>query len=147
VLDRARRAVELLDRAALLWASSEQRLPLDEVTVDPADRHQLDEVLRRMNLGRLTAALDSPPARLVPVHATLGKRLRAGPVAVAVETGRVSHVGVLPELEQELTSWSEGMASPGRLDAYVWLVTRLLAAHRSRSSSAAHESIPTGPRR
>ena len=135
----------LLDRAALAWAAAEQRLPLAEVEPSAEDRAQLAEVLDRMEAGRLSGVLASMPARLVPVSATQGKRIRATPVAVAYETGRVSHVGVLPELEQEQTQWQEGMPSPGRLDAAVWLVTHLLGARRSRTSTSAAVTLPSGP--
>jgi phage terminase large subunit-like protein len=80
------------------------------------------------------------------VTATVGKRLRATPVATAVETNKVSHVGTLPDLELELTTWQEGDPSPGRLDAYVWLVTRLLAVRRGSSSTVANQTVPTAPR-
>jgi hypothetical protein len=137
---------ELLDRAALQWASVEQRLPLDQVEVDAADRRQLAEVLALLDAGLLASATTSAPARLVPVTATVGKRLRATPVAVAVETNKVSHVGTLPDLELELTTWQEGMPSPGRLDAYVWLVTRLLAVRRRGSTTVADQQLPHAPR-
>lgn len=133
----------LLDYAAREWAAAEQRLPIEEVAVAAEDRAQLAEVLAR--LGTLAGVLESMPARLVDVQATQGKRIRATPVAVAYETGRVSHVGVLPELEQEQTQWQEGMPSPGRLDAAVWLVTHLLGARRSRTSTSAAVTLPSGP--
>jgi hypothetical protein len=137
---------ELLRRAAIRWASVEQRVPEAEVIASPDDLRQLGEVLDRIEGHRLDADLTTPPARLHAVTATVGKRLRATPVAVAVETNKVSHVGTLPALELELTTWSEGQKSPGRLDAYVWLVTRLLAARKTRSTTVAERTLPTGPR-
>jgi hypothetical protein len=134
---------EHLRRAAIRWAATEQRLPETEVEANPDDLRQLAEVLDRVNAGRLDAVTTAPPARLRAVSATVGKRLRATPVAVAVETNRVSHVGTLPALELELTTWSEGQQSPGRLDAYVWLVTRLLAARKGRSTTVAEQTLPT----
>jgi hypothetical protein len=145
VLAEARNGGDPLLEAARRWAAAQQQLPYAEVTADPDDLAQLAEVLARLD-GSLAHILDTPPARLIPVHASDGKRTRATPVAVAVETNRVSHVGVLPELEQELTHWTEGLASPGRLDAYVWLVTHLLAvARRASTSTAGGEELP-GPR-
>jgi hypothetical protein len=137
---------ELLDRAAIVWASVEQRLPPEQVAVDAGDRAQLAEVLDRIEAGLLDSATEAPPATLRAVTATVGKRLRATPVATAVETNKVSHVGTLPLLELELTTWTEGQQSPGRLDAYVWLVTRLLGVRRGRSSTVANETLPTAPR-
>lgn len=61
------------------------------------------------------------------VLATRGKRARAEPVAALYEQGRVRHVGVFPELEDEMCSViGEGMKSPDRLDALVWAVSELL---------------------
>jgi hypothetical protein len=128
--------------AARRFAAAEQQLPEAEVAADPDGVAQFGEISARLD-GALAHVLDSPPARLLPVHATDGKRARATPVAVAVETNRVSHVGVLPALEQELTHWVEGQASPGRLDSYVWLVTHLLAvARRAATSNVAGQSLP-----
>ena len=64
------------------------------------------------------------------VTATKGKKLRAQPIQAMYENGEVHHVGHLPELELEMTSWveGEGMASPNRLDALVWLMTHLKPA-------------------
>jgi len=135
----------VLDHAALVWAATEQRLPLGEAAVTEDDRAELAEVWERMSSGSLAGALETPPCRLVAVHASVGKRARATPVSTAVETGKVSHVGVLPELEQELTQWQEGAASPGRLDAYVWLVTHLLGARRGKTTTSAAVTLPTGP--
>jgi len=137
---------ELLQRAALRWAAVEQRLPAEEVTADAGDLRQLAEVLDRIERGLLDSATSAPPARLHGVTATVGKRLRATPVAVAVETNKVSHVGTLPLLELELTTWTEGQQSPGRLDAYVWLVTRLLGVRRGGSTTVANQQLPTAPR-
>lgn len=132
---------EHLRLAAIRWAATEQRLPSEQVTADAADVRQLAEVLDR--LDRLGSVTSAEPARMIAVSATVGKRLRATPVATAVETNKVSHVGTLPALELELTTWSEGQQSPGRLDAYVWLVTRLLAVRRGKSTTVADQQIPS----
>ena len=60
------------------------------------------------------------------VHASVGKRARAEPVAALYEQGRVSHVGSFPELEDEMCSTIEDGKSPDRLDALVWAVTDLM---------------------
>jgi phage terminase large subunit-like protein len=66
---------------------------------------------------------------IVPVYATRGKYLRAEPVAVLYEQGRVRHVGAFSNLEDEMISFSlKGLPtgkSPDRLDALVWAVTFL----------------------
>ena len=61
------------------------------------------------------------------VHASRGKRTRAEPVSSLYEQGKVSHVGALPELEDQLTTWDpESGDSPDRLDALVWGLTHLM---------------------
>ena len=64
------------------------------------------------------------------VKATRGKWLRAEPVAHLYERGLVSHVGALPELEDEMCDFGlEGLASgksPDRLDALVRALTDLM---------------------
>lgn len=146
-LSRPEIAEEIVRHAANLWAAEEQRLPITEVKATDDDRRELSEILLRLQAGQFDGILDTPPARLVAVTATQGKRTRATPVATAYETNAVSHVGTLPEYEQELTHWEEGMASPGRLDAGVWLVTHLRAARRARTSTSAGTTLPgTTPR-
>lgn len=61
------------------------------------------------------------------IHASRGKQTRAQPVAALYEQGRVSHVEVFPELEEQLTTWTpESGTSPDRLDALVWALTELM---------------------
>lgn len=78
------------------------------------------------------------------ISASRGKRARAEPVAALYgrpddpatwSTSRVHHLHHFPELEEEMTSWSQDATwSPNRLDAMVWAVTDLLldAPMRSR---------------
>jgi hypothetical protein len=137
----------LVETAALRWAAAEQRLPVTEVRPTAEEIAELEEILLRIRAGQFDGILDSLPARLVGVTASTGKKTRATPVATAYETNRVSHVGTLPEYEQELTHWEEGMASPGRLDAGVWLVTHLSGARRARTTTSAGTTLPgTTPR-
>ena len=64
------------------------------------------------------------------VRATRGKWLRAEPVAALYAEGRVSHVGMMPQLEDQMCAFgADGLASgrsPDRLDALVWALTSLL---------------------
>lgn len=60
------------------------------------------------------------------VRATRGKDIRAEPVADLYRRGFVHHLGLLPELENELTTWVPGEGrSPNRLDALVWGISYL----------------------
>lgn len=67
-----------------------------------------------------------PTVRVDKVHASRGKALRAQPVAGLYEQGRVHHVGVLAQLEDQMCVWTpESRTSPDRLDALVWALTSL----------------------
>jgi phage terminase large subunit-like protein len=74
----------------------------------------------------------------VPVQAVTarrGKWLRAEPVAMLYESGRVFHAGRFPELEDEMCSFGpDGLAggrSPDRVDALVWALTELALRRRA----------------
>lgn len=72
---------------------------------------------------------------VLSVHATRGKYLRADPVALLYEQGRVRHVGAFPELEDEMCDFGPGGLSsgrsPDRLDALVWALTELMLKPRA----------------
>lgn len=62
------------------------------------------------------------------VHASRGKAARAEPVSALYEQGRVHHVGMFEQLEDQLVSWEPlgDQRSPDRLDALVWALTELM---------------------
>lgn len=70
----------------------------------------------------------SGDAAYMAVRATKDKKRRAEPIAALYEQGRVHHLGVFPQLEDQMCLFNphtyEG--SPDRLDAMVWLVTGLI---------------------
>ena len=71
-----------------------------------------------------------PTVAVKSVRATRGKWVRAEPVAMLYAQGRVAHVGVLRELEDQMCNFvssgtSEG-SSPDRIDALVWALTALM---------------------
>lgn len=68
-----------------------------------------------------------PAIPIYEVHSKFGKALRAEPVVLAYEQGRVHHMGDLPELESQMTTWIPGEGkSPDRVDALVHALTALL---------------------
>lgn len=73
---------------------------------------------------RKRGALAAKALKIVEVHATRGKAIRAEPVSAISERGYLHIVGRLPELEAEITEWNPALGglSPNRLDALVWLV-------------------------
>ncbi|MEO0550171.1 MAG: terminase family protein [Pseudomonadota bacterium] len=72
------------------------------------------------------------PVRLV--HAKLGKRARAQPVAALYSCGEVSHVGCFEALEDEMCRFGAAgfTSSPDRLDALVWAVASLMLETNSQ---------------
>lgn len=70
----------------------------------------------------------APNASYRAVRASRGKTLRAEPVAALYEQGRVHHVGLFKDLEEQMTNWTPqgNEKSPDRMDALVWAVTELL---------------------
>lgn len=68
-----------------------------------------------------------PTITVLEVHSKVGKALRAEPVTLAYEQGRVHHVGYFAELESQMLSWVPGEGkSPDRVDALVHALTALL---------------------
>lgn len=69
------------------------------------------------------------------VWASRGKHVRAEPVASKHEQGKIKFVGQFPELEDQLIFYTpegyEGVGSPDRGDAFVWLVWYLLLGAKS----------------
>ena len=97
-------------------------------------KHKGDAIVVEKNQGgdlwkNIANQLDaSVPVYMV--HASRGKFTRAEPVAARYEQGRVHHVGIHPDLEDQLVSFVPGNHDGGddRLDALVWAVTQLDSA-------------------
>lgn len=107
--------------------------------------HEADRIVAEVNNGgeMVTATLRmiEPGAPVRTVHASRGKAVRAEPVAALYEQGRVSHVGPLAMLEDQMTAWDPGTSrkSPDRIDALVWALTDL-AVDPQRERGPARES-------
>lgn len=89
-----------------------------------------DRIVAEVNYGgqmvesTITAADRAVPVKIV--HASRGKVQRAEPISALYEQHRVHHVGVFPELEDQMTTWvPESGDSPDRMDALVWALTEL----------------------
>lgn len=64
--------------------------------------------------------------RIIDVRATKGKLARAEPVYALYQDGKISHVGELPILEQQMLAFQPDAGdgtSPDRVDALVWAIT------------------------
>ena len=81
------------------------------------------------NGGDLVERLIRSVDPLIPyrsVRATRGKMTRAEPISALYEQQKVHHIGYLPELEQQMISYTgETNTSPDRLDALVWGMTEI----------------------
>ncbi len=71
------------------------------------------------------------------VRASRGKQTRAEPVAALDEQGRIHHVGLFAQLEDQLCTWVPGEDSPDRLDARVWAFTELMLAGEEAAAATA----------
>jgi PBSX family phage terminase large subunit len=73
----------------------------------------------------IKTANENVPVKLV--HATKGKILRAEPISTLYEDGKISHVGIFPDAEEEMTTYTgnPGDKSPNRLDGIVHGFTHL----------------------
>lgn len=96
------------------------------------EQHQADRVVVEVNNGGEMCSsvlrYAAPNLPITQVRASAGKWARAEPIAALYEQGRVSHVGSLPALEDQLCDYvpGEGKRSPDRLDAMVWALTHLM---------------------
>jgi phage terminase large subunit-like protein len=96
-------------------------------------RREADRIVAEINQGgdMVEAVIREadPAVPIATVRAIRGKWLRAEPVAALYDQGRVSHVGALARLEDEMCDFTpEGRAaghSPDRVDALVWAITAL----------------------
>ena len=93
--------------------------------------YQADRVIVEQNQGGETLEFVlgtvDPSVAVRRITASRGKKLRAEPVAALYEQGKISHVGALPELEDQMRSFTghEGGADD-RVDALVHCFTELI---------------------
>ena len=97
------------------------------------DRHSADCIVGEVNYGgamvRQTILTARPRTPFKQVTASRGKHVRAEPFSALYEQGKVRHVGLFPQLEDELCAFSTfgytGEGSPNRADAAVWALSEL----------------------
>lgn len=91
----------------------------------------------------LSTVDSSVPVRLV--HAARGKQTRAEPISSLYEQGKIHHVGCLPTLEDQMTTWipNEG-DSPDRVDALVWCMWDLMIDGNKNYKKTAPSGLSSG---
>ena len=100
------------------------------------ERHAASCIVGETNYGgamvQQTIQVARPRTPFKKVTATRGKQVRAEPFSALYEQGKVRHVGMFPELEDELAAFSTfgytGQGSPNRADALVWALAELFPA-------------------
>lgn len=103
------------------------------------ERFDADRIVAEVNNGgelveRVLRTVD-PSIPYRAVRASRGKQVRAEPVAALYEQGKVHHVGMFSELEEQLTTWTpDSGKSPDRLDALVWAITELMLERQKPKS-------------
>lgn len=88
--------------------------------------------------------LIDPKVAYKAVHASRGKIVRAEPVAALYEQGKVHHVGLHRELEDEMCQYAPLVSteSPGRMDALVWAITDLMLGETPAAFGAVKWKAP-----
>ena len=102
--------------------------------VDAYHRRQADRIVGEKNFGgdmvRFVITTADKQVSYKDVNASRGKVVRAEPIAALYEQGKVSHVGALADLEDQMCNFTAagyvGEGSPDRADALVWALTELM---------------------
>lgn len=95
-------------------------------------KYGADRIVAEVNQGgdmvEHTLRTIDPDVAYKSVHATRGKVVRAEPVAALDEQGKIHHVGLLTQLEDQMCGFNENVSrhSPDRVDARVWAITELM---------------------
>lgn len=97
------------------------------------DRWNADLIVAETNYGgamvgqTIKASRKNTPFR--QVTASRGKAVRAEPISILAEQGKIRHAGRFNDLEEELCAFTTagyvGNQSPNRADAYVWAFSEL----------------------
>jgi phage terminase large subunit-like protein len=148
------RGYVLADRSCKLSPAGWGRRAVDAYHEFDADRIIADRIIAERNFGgamveHVIRTIDSKAA-YAEVVASRGKVLRAEPIAALYEQGRITHVGSMPQLEDQMCSLSNegylGDGSPDRLDALVWAVTDLMLGGYQQITSFHIPVIASRPR-
>lgn len=117
------------------------------------DTYEADCIVAEVNQGgdmveaMIRAAAKGRSIPVKKVHATRGKHVRAEPIAALYELGKVKHAKPLPDLEDQMCSFTQDFDrktqgySPDRVDALVWAYTDLFPSMTMRPPT----KPPTAP--
>ena len=125
------------DRVYVLEDLTAKRAPVDwaREAVTAYHHHKADRIIAEANNGgdlvEATIRMVDKGVSFRKVHASRGKAIRAEPISALYEQRRVSHVGNLPALEDQMCAFTSDFDrsaagySPDNLDAAVWAITEL----------------------
>lgn len=130
-----------LDGNGYILADKTCRLSPDgwaRVAVDSFHGYAADRIVAEVNNGgdlvESTIRTVDPLISFDPVRASRGKAKRAEPVAALYEQGKIHHVGIFKELEDQMCRFTPEMKdSPDRADALVWALTHLFLGESQAS--------------
>lgn len=111
-------------------------------------KDSLSVVYKAMQDEKLFSKHDRPPIRYVSAALLGGKSLRAEPVAMRYELGRVHHFGVHHGLEDQMCTWDPAdkkAHSPDRVDALVHACLWLRDQEGKRTEVGTHGDTATLP--
>tara|TARA_R110000737_G_scaffold40931_2_gene61482 strand:+ start:88 stop:1287 length:1200 start_codon:yes stop_codon:yes gene_type:complete len=106
------------------------------------DRWDADSIIVEKNQGgdmcRYTLNTIRPNINIQEVVASRGKHVRAEPISALYAMNQISHVGSFPELESQMCRMTaagyDGTGSPDRVDALVWLFSKLFPSIITKSA-------------
>jgi phage terminase large subunit-like protein len=123
------RAYVLADRTCKLSPNGWGRRAVEAYREFKADRLVAERNFGGAMVEHVVRTAD-PNVSYGEVVASRGKVVRAEPIAALYEQGRVSHVGGLSDLEDQMCQIAPdgylGEGSPDRVDALVWALTELM---------------------
>lgn len=111
-------------------------------------------IAEKNNGGEMVSHVLRSVDRSIPielVHASRGKVIRAEPISALYEQHRIHHVGMFPELEDQMCEFSidnirnENTGSPDRVDALVWGLTKIFDKISGRRQVSKPETATSKP--
>jgi hypothetical protein len=117
-----------------------------ERAISAFDRYDADCIVVEKNQGgdmcKHTLRTVRPSIPIEEVVATRGKHVRAEPISALYATNQISHVGTHTELEGQMCRMTaagyDGEGSPDRVDALVWLFTKLFPSMINKKKKPTH---------
>tara|TARA_R110000824_G_scaffold168019_1_gene345074 strand:+ start:398 stop:1660 length:1263 start_codon:yes stop_codon:yes gene_type:complete len=115
------------------------------------DKWDADSIVVERNQGgdmvRHTLKTIRPNINIIDVVATRGKHVRAEPISALYAMNQISHYGSFPDLEAQMCRMTaqgfEGDGSPDRVDAMVWLFSKLFPSIITKSKPRTSNRQPS----